>query len=344
MLTSLLVFITLAATPSAHAIPETDFGPASALLTNVNGFFTSTSFEGAEGVKISAMHFGAPDGGPRGCLVLVPGKGEPALKYVEVASDLAGQGFGPIYAIDHRGQGFSGRLLPDPEKNTVDEFENYVTDFQLFVEKVVRKDPRCATPYLLAHSMGSAVVVAYLERVGADSPFRKVVLGSPMLKILYPSPLSEESVIRDTFLACYSPFGPRCDDYAPGTGPVDIDAPLSSSIVTHSLARHTFLAALYRAYPALMVGGPTVRWVRQSALADYEMRQPENLQRISARILLLAAGSDLIVDQGTEVEFCAQLGQNCHAVSFPGAFHELFMESDPVRDQALALAAHFFVP
>lgn len=339
MLTALFVLLLA---PSAHAIPESAFGPASALLDNANGFFASSTFPGVGDLPISFTSFGSHVAGPRGCLVLVPGQGEPALKYVEVAHDLAAEGFAPIYAIDHRGQGFSGRMLPDPQKNTVNDFADYVTDFQTFVDTVVTKDPLCATPSLLAHSMGGTVVAAYLERVGDASPFHRVVMSSPMMRILYPDSRTEDSVITETFFACYTPFGPRCDDYAPGQGPLDLDSPLSASIVTHSQARHDLKIETYRRFPSIMVGGPTVRWVRQSALADREIRRHQNARNIAANVLMLEAGDDRLVNRASEEEFCHAMGNSCQSVVYPGAFHELFMEVDAVRDDALARAAAFF--
>ncbi|MGZ3711536.1 MAG: serine aminopeptidase domain-containing protein, partial [Bdellovibrionota bacterium] len=68
----------------------------------------------------------------KGPLVLVEGKGESAYRYVEFAQELQSKGWGPIYILDHRGQGYSEKVL----KNSlhVTSFDTYVQDFIKFMD------------------------------------------------------------------------------------------------------------------------------------------------------------------------------------------------------------------
>ena len=331
MLTALTLLFSL----PAFAVPEAELSAA----LFAPSAYSRAALTGVGGLPLSYIRFGTPL--PRGCLVIVPGQSEPALKYAEVAYDLTAAGFGPIYSLDHRGQGFSGRMLEDPQKNTVRKFDDYVTDFATFVDQAVLQDKNCAHPALLAHSMGGAITAAYLEKMGNASPFRKVAMSSPMLKILFPAPRTEHGVIIETFFACNSPFGPSCDDYAQ-CGPLNLDEPFAPNLLTHSASRFSLKIEMFRRYPEIKVGSPTVRWVRQAALADRELRRPRNVQRIASQVLLLEAGNDHLVDIEAENEFCAALGSRCEKVLYPGAYHEILMETDSVRNHALARATAFF--
>ena len=340
-----VLFLALNALP-AYAVPETNYGVVKDLLENRDGFFANATFLGVDNLKISYTKFGS-EPGAKGCLVLSPGLGEAALKYVEVAHDLSGQGFSPIYAIDHRGQGFSQRLLPDPQKNSVKNFKDYAADLETLLNNVVLKDSACRghTMSLLAHSMGGAVAAIYLEKVGANSPFHKVAMSAPMLRISYPSGKTENSVIAETFFACSLGMGGligiQCDGFAPGKGPYDPKLPFSNNIYTHSEVRFDFKNEIIAKWPSLEVGGPTVRWVRQAALADKELRKAQNATRIATPVLILQALEDKIVDNSGEDEFCAAVGKNCRVAKVPGANHETLMESDSIRDCVIAQITAF---
>ncbi|WP_215728578.1 lysophospholipase, partial [Clostridioides difficile] len=87
---------------------------------------------------------------------------------------------------------------------------------------------------LLSHSMGGAIVAAHLEAAGENTPFRKAAFSSPMMKIRYPQGKTEDSVIAETWFACNTPFGPKCDDFAPGKGPYNGGGTFAGNPYTHS--------------------------------------------------------------------------------------------------------------
>lgn len=336
--------LALAFSAPAFAVPESNYGQVKDLLENRTGFYTTGTFLGAELAKIGYTKFGSAPG-EKGCLVIVPGQGEASMKYIEVAYDLSQKGFSPIYAIDHRGQGTSDRMLPDPRKNSVRKFGHYAQDLATLVDEIVMKDPACRghRMSLLAHSMGGAVTAVYLENEGANNPFQKVAMTSPMMKIAYPQGKTENSVITETFFACIVPVVPgipHCDDFAPGKGPYDPSEPFAGNAYTHSAVRFGLKKELFEKWPNIIVGGPTVRWVRESAIADKELREPQNTARIDASILLLQASNDTIVDNAGESEFCAGT-KGCRLVKVGGANHEILMESDSIRDRALDQVAEF---
>lgn len=112
-------------------------------------------------------------------ILIVNGRVESYLKYQELAWDLWRQGYS-LYLIDHRGQGMSGRMLDDPQKGYVDQFDDYVVDLKQFHDQIIMAE-QPAKLFLLAHSMGGAISARYLERWPED--IKAAVLSSPMLGI-----------------------------------------------------------------------------------------------------------------------------------------------------------------
>ena len=89
---------------------------------------------------------------PRQRLVLVQGYTENFMKQIELIKDLYEQLGVDVFAVDHRSQGLSGRVVwpespdkaPDTQLVWVNSFEDYVEDLLQFVERVVlaRHAPR----------------------------------------------------------------------------------------------------------------------------------------------------------------------------------------------------------
>lgn len=327
---------------SAHALPEANFAEVGELLENRAGFFSLGSFRGEDDKAVSFVKFGN-EAGARGCVVLSPGQGEASMKYIEVAHDLVQNGFSPVYSIDHRGQGFSERLLADKNKSHVDKFSDYAIDFETFVNNTVLQDPACRghRMFLLAHSMGGAIATVYLENMGAGSPFQKAAMSAPMMKIAFPGNKTEDSVIRETWIACHTFLGPKCDDFAPGKGPYVPGSPFQGNPYTHSAARFGLKAAIFGKWKDIQVGGPTVQWVSESAKANKELRREKNAARIAVPLLILQAGNDSIVDNAGQDEICP-LVDNCRIEKISGANHEILMESDSLRNPAFAKLVDFF--
>lgn len=139
------------------------------------------NFQGLGGVRLAYASVEAPQ--ERAAVVIVTGRTENILKYQEVIADLVRQGYS-AYVYDHRGQGFSERLLPDePEKGHVRHFEDYVDDLQAFVTQVVNQKPHRRL-FLLGHSLGGGIATRHLERY--PGTFAAAALSSPCIN---PTPI-----------------------------------------------------------------------------------------------------------------------------------------------------------
>lgn len=284
--------------------------------------------------------------GARGCLVISPGRTESSVKYLELASDLNKLGFSPIYAIDHRGQGFSSRYLKKkPQKGHITDFSLYVDDFKAFVDTVVLQDQKCSNKndlYLLAHSMGGAIAAAYLTNEGVNSPFNKAILSSPMLKINLKG--LPEAVILLTTAPCAFAESVFCEAY------VVTKAEFENKIfedednnLTRSLNRFNFNMHLFRTFSQTRLGAPTTKWVRESILADLNLRRPEVVKKLATPVRIYQAGDDTVVENSGQDEFYGYVDPELRSIKkFPGSQHEILMERDEVRNAAIEDMVEYF--
>ncbi|HDZ8965810.1 TPA: alpha/beta fold hydrolase [Aeromonas dhakensis] len=292
-----------------------------------------STFKGKDGVTIryAALRQAKVDR----AILIVNGRVESYLKYQELAWDLWRQGYS-LYLIDHRGQGLSDRLLADPEKGYVDQFDDYVLDLKQFHDEVIAPD-QPAKLFLLAHSMGGAISARYLERWPDD--IEAAVLSSPMMGINLgglPKWLAKGLAATIGTVGCWLGEPP----YGPGQGPYE-SHDFADNGLSHSAARYQAFRELYEQRPQIKLGGATAHWIYQgitgadAAIAD--------AGAIKTPLLLLQAGNDSVVDNAAQDAFCTKA--NCEGgkpLRIEGAWHELFIESDDKRQPALTAMLDFF--
>ena len=93
-------------------------------------------------------------------IVISHGFCEFAEKYEEVIYYFLKNGYS-VYVPEHRGHGYSDRIVVDGEKVHIEDYEQYVQDLHFFVKNVV--EPTEKRKILFCHSMGGAIGVRYLE-------------------------------------------------------------------------------------------------------------------------------------------------------------------------------------
>jgi lysophospholipase len=266
-------------------------------------------------------------------LVILPGRGEPAVKYSEIIYDLDSSELN-VFIMDHQGQGESQRSLPDSHKGYVKNFQNYVDDVHQFMRSVVLPESAGADLFLLAHSMGGAISVHYLAQ--HPSIFKKAFLCAPMLE-LNTKPYAE--IIAKIYSIFLLKTG-KGQEYAPGKGPYVLEEDtFEINDVTHSEARFDMSKTLSRDYPQLVVGGATVQWVSSSLKATGRIQHLG--PKIKTPIFMVQAGQDEYVKNKRQDRFCNK-AQDCKRQLYPQAFHELLMEKDEIRDDVMKLIRGFF--
>ncbi len=291
-------------------------------------------FTGKGNVNIVYTKYGDQKG-QYGSIVISPGRTESSLKHEELSNELIEKGFSPVFIINHRGQGLSGRVLEDTNKGHVAKFSYYYKDFEKFVKSVLRDSQTDKNNlFLLAHSMGGAIATGYLQTYGTDL-FKGLVLSSPMLGINF-NDKTEFEVLMETLIACKTPLGPDCNDYAQ-EGKYSPEADLfEGNDNTSSRDRFERRKRLWMDIPKLQLGGPSIRWVKEAIKANLKMRRHKAIKKITdLPVLLLQAEKDVTVSNEKQSKFCSTVNKvdgNCTLKVIKNSKHEILMEADHIRD------------
>ncbi len=271
---------------------------------------------------------GAPDSSNHtlsrpGTVLVLPGRAEFIEKYFETVGNLRARGFA-VAIIDERGQGRSGREVPDPLKGHVSRFQDYVDDLRAFVNEVVC--PQLPPPYvLLAHSMGGAISLFYLRQ--ETTPVTCAVLTAPMIRIKTPTYLSgvQEGFVR----LARRIFGPQASTW-PGPRSDPAQVRFEDNVVTSDPARFARAVTVLKADPALAVGPPTLGWVLEAVAATKKLRDPAFARSIRLPVLVAQAEKDVLVDNQALADFAHRLPFG-RLITIKGAKHEILMETDERR-------------
>ncbi len=291
------------------------------------GHGTEGAFQGEAGVMIRYRIFMQPDSGSAAILIS-SGRTEAALKYKEVIYDLYNNGYS-VYIHDHRGQGLSGRMTSDPEMGYVDSFQYYINDMKSFYDLCLKPQHHQKT-YLLAHSMGGAIGMTYLEQHQDD--FNAAVFSSPMLGLdFYVCPLARI-------------LNKKEPAYGPGQKGYNIDdETFEGNGLTGSELRFNRTVDAYREVPEARVGGASIQWVSKSCRQFKYLFG--HIGAIETPFLLFSAQNEQVVNPRAHLKFVERAhreGKDCRGYSVPDAEHELMVEKDGQRLSFLESALDYF--
>lgn len=291
---------------------------------------TSGFFEGQSGARLRYAFFHPKEERRRGTIVIVQGRNECIEKYLETIADLNEAGFS-VATFDLRGQGLSGRLVANARFGHIDRFADYVADLDRFLSQVVEPVTE-QPPHILAHSLGALVTLTLAPELAGR--VGRIVLSAPLVGLtgLPVPPRLAFSVAR---LASFSGLGRRPLSKETSTLPFDGN-PLTSCPV-----RYKRFADLRLAHPDLGIGPPTARWLSEIHRAMARASQPDHLTRITVPTLILAPMRDGVVPYA-DMERLASRFRASRLIAVPGARHELLMEQDRYRAQAMAATLAFF--
>ncbi|WP_019616247.1 alpha/beta fold hydrolase [Psychromonas ossibalaenae] len=288
------------------------------------------------GVDNKDVHTVSIKTGNNKAIVISQGRNESILKYKELAYDLSSQGY-DLYLIDHRGQGFSERLGGDKHRGHIEQFQDYIVDFDNYILSLdLPKEYQHS--YLLSHSMGGTISALYLLQY--QHPFQAAVFFSPMFSIdLGGIPESIAKIITYSSaeicswfsdLPCYIFGGSAYQQKS------FIDNDLTSSESRFNSAFNTF-----EQYPETQLGSPTMRWVAESINAAQQARK--NAAKIIVPVLVIQAGDDSVVTAEGQNEFYENITEcaSTQFINIPGAKHEILLEADQYRASALHQALQF---
>jgi lysophospholipase len=287
-----------------------------------------------DGVTLRYARWRATARRTRGTVCIIQGRSECIEKYFEVVIELRRRGFA-VLAFDLRGQGGSQRLLDDPRKGHVDDFDEYGTDIETVTRLVML--PHMPAPYFaLSHSMGAASLLLMLDK--GRSVFDRAVLLAPLIglaELPFPGLVKAAASGFDFFA-----FGAS---YVPGGGATAlVTRPFAGNMLTSDPVRYQRMADLVGVVPKLGLGDPTIRWT----LAMFEMfrrfSDRDFGHRIAVPTLMVLPGADPLCSTPAAEELAARI-RACQMIRIPGAKHELLTERDSYRQQFYA-AFDAFIP
>jgi lysophospholipase len=302
------------------------------------------------------LHYVTVEGpGTRGGVIVSVGHGEPAEKYAEQLHNLREAGFSPIYALDHRGQGRSSRLLDDTFKSHVQASDDFIRDFRAFVgladAEMTTLSKGAGKRFLHCHSMGCAIGFTYLlEEYYAQRPniFNAVAANAPLVKpVTSPFPYSVAVLVGATMDALglgesYPPTKGKSFEelYAyDATRPVRLNLHYQHNC--HGNRNTEYLAG----HTGLCLGDVTGNFAKEF-FGMYTTFEDFTRGRLSIPILIQQAknnddGSDGIVINAPQETFCSR-ADGCKVTKYPNANHNIWFETDGIRNSALQEAFEFY--
>ncbi|OBT10200.1 lysophospholipase [Vibrio sp. UCD-FRSSP16_10] len=267
-------------------------------------------------------------------ILVVNGRTESACRYQELFYDLFKQGF-DIYSYDHRGQGMSQRLLDDYHMGHVEDFEDYVDDLAIITKQFDLN--RYSRRFILAHSMGGAISTRYIQNTPAH-PFHAIALSAPMFGIKMPSPLRAIAKPLCKTLIHWK----KEPHYAIGQTGYQRTS-FAENRLSSCKARFEWSADLFDAVEEIQMGGPTSQWVWQAMLGSEQC--VKHAQKVNIPLLLVQPALDSVVDNVAQNRFIAKLSrvrQDAILLPVADAMHEILIEQDQARNQALDAILGFF--
>lgn len=269
--------------------------------------------------------------GPKGTVLLLPGRTEYIEKYGRTAADLLARGYATA-VIDFRGQGLAARPHADRMIGHVDHFDEYQRDLDAMLA-AVRSLGLPEPYYMIGHSMGGCIGLRALMR---GFPVRAVVFSGPMFGInLAPW-------IKPFTGAVGAMIGPfrQTYRYAPGTNGQAylLTAPAYANMLTTDHEVWEYMRRQLATHPDLALGGPSLGWVHAA------------LQECGALSNLPAPDVACITALGTAEKVVATLPvhlrmagwKNGRLDLYAGAEHEIMMETPSHRARFFDSAATLF--
>ncbi|MEE9315000.1 MAG: alpha/beta hydrolase [Rhizobiaceae bacterium] len=270
----------------------------------------------------------------KGTVLLLHGRTEYIEKYFETIIELRERGFG-VLTFDWRGQGGSSRLLRDARKGHVDNFNQYLIDFEAVLTEIVLPD--CASPYyVVGHSTGS--LIALMAAPALTNRIRRMVLLAPLFE-LNNLPMRQSVLQRLLGILTFAGFGRA---YLSQNRKSYDEKPFLDNKLTSDEKRFQRSRDFLAKYPHLGISGPTIAWLFAACRAMAQVNAPEYCNAISIPTLLIGAGNDAVVSPSA-IEAYGHKMRSGAFLTITGAKHEILQEQDVFREQLLA-AFDAFVP
>ena len=268
----------------------------------------------AGGRKLHYEYYLCPEA--KGSIVISHGFTESAEKFREMDYYFLQAGYN-VFALDHRGHGFSSREVDDPRVAHVDHFSDYVGDFNAYVENIVRAHSGDLPLYLFSHSMGGAVAALYIQQY--PDVFQKAILSSPMIS---PKTAGFPHWVTRAMAIGFKAIGKSKALVFTEKG-FNPDKTYENSNDT-SEARFQYYYDKRKATPEYQTDGASYNWVNESLKIIPIMLNPANCARVKAKVLLFQPAVDDVVEMPPQEEFVSKI-EGAKLVRIPASKHEIYL-------------------
>lgn len=236
------------------------------------------------------------------------------------------------FVIDHRGQGLSSRLTDHPMKGHVEDFSEFVEDFEAFAQEVRSRTPKGTPVHLLSHSMGGTIALLWLLHT-KNLP-QSAIFFAPFWgirrQIARPGVRSLTRII--------STLGGK-KRFMPGDYQEYRIEPFRINRVTCCKKRHLRNQRYLADNKKLALGDISWGWL-EAAFRAIKAIEKADLSMLTLPIGIFGATEELLVDNGA-IERVASVLPNAQLDWIQGAKHEILMETDKVQEIVWPKIAEF---
>lgn len=260
--------------------------------------------------------------------IIAPGRGEWIEKYAQTIARLQACGL-DVLIFEWRGQGLSARFGDDPQKACVHDFTLLEEDFDAFYKAHALTEKPVV---LIGHSMGAHLLLRWRTHKGAEHASAGLILSNILVEpntAPFPLPLARQILV-------WAMQRKQGDALAPTQKNFDAaSVPFAGNRLTRDARRYAAMMQQLKDNPALKPGGATYGCI--AAMFAAAPLLLEGLHRNPPRepVLLLTSSRDRIVTVGGMHKVAALL-PHATKITFAGAEHELFQETDAVQEKLWA--------
>lgn len=276
-----------------------------------------------------------PKADRKGLIVLLPGYQATAEAFFETCHDLLSAGYA-VWVLDRRGQGGSDRWLDNPQKNYSLGLEHDEHDVEQFIKEVVqgvRNEPR----FLVGESLGGHIGFRVLHDY--PSYFQAAAFSSP--SIAFHTGQFPEGLAR--MLTRFEVNHGSGTAYAIGEHDwqFDPEAGNPKDPVRDDRDRALMAQAWLLKDPKLRSGGSTNAYVAELFRSSALEQSSGWMEAVRTPILIGQVPNDKIANAEVMSDACHRLPA-CKLISFQGAGHALFSDSDNARLRWMKALCSFF--
>ena len=287
----------------------------------------------ADGWELRRLDWAATIDPPRGSLLFMTGRADFYEKYLETYRDFQAAGWN-VTTVDWRGQGGSGRCGPHQHVGHIKDFSVWIADLGHLFEQW--RSENHGPHVVVGHSMGGHLVMRALAEQAIDPD--ATILSAPMLAPAGGGmhPWAAQAVAK---LMCWIGRAKR-RAWKGNDKPLEPDL-LRQRLLTHDAQRYSDEFFWFAERPELRLGPASWRWVERAYSSARKLSNPFHLRKVQSPVLFLVTSVDELVDNA-KIEMVHQLLPKSEIKMFgEECAHEVFRESDDVREAALGTSFEF---